>query len=82
MLKCRDASRLIASGQGETLGFWKKLELRLHLLMCDSCRRYLAQVRAIGRGMRNLAARDQPDPEDLERLEKDIVEEMRRQDPD
>ena len=44
MLSCRDASRLISVGQDRHLSLAERVGLRLHLWMCDSCRRFEKQL--------------------------------------
>ena len=76
MLKCRDLSRLVASGEIEDFGFMKRMEIKLHLFMCKHCRNYLAQIRSIGQGAKDAAAETEPDQEQLQRLEKNICDKI------
>lgn len=68
MLKCREVARLIASDELTTASWSRRLEVRLHLFMCQHCRRYAAQIRALGRSVRNIWAHRLEDPVALERL--------------
>jgi hypothetical protein len=77
MLKCKDLSKLVASDAIEDFGFMQRLELKFHLFMCRHCRNYVAQIRSIGQGARNLAAESAPTPEEIQRLEKEICDEIR-----
>jgi len=77
MMKCREVSRVVATDAAHELGFFKRLELRLHVLMCNHCRRYLAQIRGLGRGARELADRDPCSGERLEELENKILDRVR-----
>lgn len=47
MLKCRDipseAEKLLAN----ELSFGQRFAVRLHLLVCDNCRRYVSQLRVL-----------------------------------
>lgn len=47
MLRCREATRLLSEGQDHRLSALVRLRLRLHLLVCTACRRYLEQVTLI-----------------------------------
>jgi anti-sigma factor ChrR (cupin superfamily) len=76
MLKCRDLTRLVASDGVEDFGFMKRMEIKFHLFMCKHCRDYVAQIRSIGKGARDMAAETEPDPEQLQRLEKEICDEI------
>ncbi len=73
MQSCKEVARLIASEELVDAGWLRRALVRLHLLRCHRCRRYAAQLRAIG-----AAARDRwgsgPDEQALERLERSILE--------
>ncbi|MED5238436.1 MAG: zf-HC2 domain-containing protein [Pseudomonadota bacterium] len=48
MLKCKEAvEKANALVDGAPLGWRERFALRLHLLMCHHCRRYLRQLRAL-----------------------------------
>jgi hypothetical protein len=49
MLTCKDASRLQSQGQDRPLHLGERLSLRLHLLICDNCRRFRQQLDLIRR---------------------------------
>ena len=64
MLTCKELVRLTSSGEMEEASWMRRVSLRLHLLMCRYCRRYLAQLTAI-----RAAARHAPvEPEDADRM--------------
>ena len=48
MPTCREVSRAVAAGEVEVAGVWRRIGIRLHLLLCRHCRRYAAQLRALG----------------------------------
>lgn len=77
MMKCREVSHVVATDAVGELGFFKRLELRLHVLMCNHCRRYLEQIRGLGRGARDLADRDPCPGERLEEIEGKILDRVR-----
>lgn len=62
MLSCREVTRAVATGEWEEAAPGRRLQIRLHLLMCRHCRRYTAQIRAIGQAARELF-REAPDEE-------------------
>ena len=74
MLKCRDISGLVASGELENVGWIKKLEIRMHLMMCAHCSRYLAPIHAIGQGARFLIRGQEADPEQIQRMEQEVLD--------
>jgi len=53
-LKCQEVSRLLSSGQDETLPPADRARLRLHLVMCRACRTVSDQFDFIRRAMRQL----------------------------
>lgn len=77
MLTCKDTARLLAQ---EELGASRlqRIELRVHLLMCRFCRRYKAQLRAIGEACREPVGVDEEDSAALARLERSLLDEHRR----
>lgn len=43
MLACRDVSEKTSAMVDGELSSWERLELRMHLLMCVNCRRFVKQ---------------------------------------
>ncbi len=54
MLTCREVTKVIATDELSEAGIGRRLAVRLHLLRCRHCRRYAAQIRAIGEAARGL----------------------------
>ncbi|HSL83294.1 MAG TPA: anti-sigma factor [Thermoanaerobaculia bacterium] len=73
MLTCREVSRAVAADELERAGFWKRLGVSFHLLMCRHCRRYSDQLGAIGRTARELFREVPPDPAAVDRLREAIL---------
>ncbi len=73
MPTCKDVATAIGRNDLRTVPRWRGLALRLHLLMCPHCRRYAAQIRAIGTAARRLFREQGEDPRTLERLQKTIL---------
>jgi len=63
---------MVAADEIGEFGFMKRMELKFHLFMCGHCRNYVAQIRSIGQGAKNMAAETEPDREELQRLENHI----------
>jgi predicted anti-sigma-YlaC factor YlaD len=80
MLNCREAVRHIASEDIARAGLLKRIELRLHLMMCSHCRRYSRHVGLLGAAARRLWGPELEDPAELKRLEMEIVAAARRTD--
>ncbi|HEY9197929.1 MAG TPA: zf-HC2 domain-containing protein [Gammaproteobacteria bacterium] len=62
MLTCKDASRLVSEGLERPLGWRERWALRLHLWLCDNCRRFERQIRLLRRALRSLSRRAETDP--------------------
>lgn len=75
MLSCKEVTRKITSEEVAEGSWWQRFQVRLHLLMCHHCRRYAAQLRAIGRAAQSLwgARPENEDPDTLKRLEAAIL---------
>ncbi len=82
MLNCKEVSKAIASDDLETFGLKQRLAVRFHLLMCQHCRRYARQIRAIGAAARELFLGQNEDAELLQNLERNILEKARQADAD
>ncbi len=73
MLTCKDVAKAIGQDELRTGSWQRRLALRLHLLMCSHCRRYAAQIQAIGTAARSLFRDQGEDPKGLERLQERIL---------
>ena len=69
---------MIASDQLAGAGWGTRLTVRLHLLMCRHCRRYAAQLAAIGTAARSLLQQDPGPPQELEKAILERCLEVRR----
>ena len=76
MLNCKEVALLIASDELAD-AVWSdraRIRVRLHLLMCRHCRRYAAQLVAIGAGVRDRWDPGAADTQTLESLTTSILE--------
>jgi len=73
MLKCREVTYLVASGEISEAGWLKQLEVRLHWMMCRHCRLYAAQLEKLGVMARRVWGPGTTDPAILARLENRIL---------
>ena len=73
MMSCKEVHELVASDALAEAGLWRRLGLKLHLLMCKHCRNYAAQIRAIGAVAHELFRKGVWDRDALDRLEADIL---------
>ncbi len=52
MLSCKDTSTLVSRSMDETLSWRQRLAVRLHLMMCGACRRFVGQMSFLRRAAR------------------------------
>lgn len=80
MLSCKEVTCLLAGDELEKAIWARRLAVRIHLCMCQHCRRYAAQLQAIGRAARSLwgVRPADEDPEALKRLEEAILKGVSR----
>lgn len=62
MISCRNVSKLLTSDDLAAQSFWKRAEVRLHLMMCKYCSRLARQLTQMGAAVRR--HRDLPRDED------------------
>ena len=63
MLTCRDVTELATEYQEGALPIRQRLGMRLHILVCSACRRYLAQLRTVAAALCRLPPEVFPDAE-------------------
>ena len=68
MISCKNVAKLLLSGQTEGQSWWKRLEVRLHLVMCKFCSRLARQLKQLRSGARQMSGQDQADPEFEDRV--------------
>ena len=68
MLRCNEVTRLCASEEVDGAPLKTRLAVRLHLLMCEHCRRYVRELARIGEAVRSLAGSEGEDPDRDEAL--------------
>ena len=61
-LDCKEVSRLISQGQDQTLPAAERARLRLHFVVCETCRNVDEQMDFIRRAMRRLGQDDELPP--------------------
>lgn len=73
MLTCREVARLVASGDTVRRSTMSRALVRLHIMMCRHCRRYEAELQALGQAVR-MEYPEEVDPERIARLQARIDE--------
>ncbi len=54
MLTCKEVSQLASKAQDEPLTFKERLQLKVHLLICSLCARYVKQLHFLKRAIQGL----------------------------
>ena len=78
MLSCNEVTWLCASEEIRRAPLARRLALRLHLLMCRHCRRYVRELAAIGVAARTAFERTPGTGVDTSDLERRILTEAKR----
>jgi hypothetical protein len=67
MMKCREVSTLVSTGEVGAQPLRRRLGAILHLMMCRHCRRFRRQLRRLDRAVRAIVAGfERETPADLE----------------
>ncbi|MEP6834290.1 MAG: hypothetical protein ABJB74_12920 [Gemmatimonas sp.] len=80
MLSCKEITRLCASEDIRQATFARRVEVRLHLLMCRHCRRYVRELSAIGVAARRAFAKRSTHTDTPSPLEQRLIADIRRMD--
>lgn len=67
-ISCKNVAKLLLSEQLQSQKWWKRMEVRLHLSMCDLCSRLARQIKQLRAGARTMSTQAEPDSELEERL--------------
>ena len=75
---------MIASEELRATPWLRRLEARLHLIMCRHCRRYSRQIQALGSAVRHTLGGNDLDQDSRGRLRESILRRLSRpeEDPD
>ena len=74
-LNCREVTRRLASDEYLATRWRDRLLIELHLLLCDKCRRYKLQLKALSHATKKLwpIPEDPEEEETLRRLRREIL---------
>lgn len=61
MISCKTVATLLTSDQLDAQGWWKRMEVRLHLAMCRLCSRLARQLDQMRAAARRTSAEDEAD---------------------
>ena len=82
MTSCKQVARLLTSDELERQGVWTRLQVRVHLWMCQHCSRLarqLEQIRSAGRRLRATLDGEKPSAGE-EGLETRLLKKLERRD--
>jgi hypothetical protein len=69
MISCKNVAKLLMSDELSAQSWWRRLEVRLHLSMCDLCSRLARQINQLRFAARQVRDWEEPaDPELEDRL--------------
>jgi len=74
MYRCSEVVRLVSSDEYLTAGLLRKLQIRLHLAMCENCSKYVRQLRALAAAMRKTS--EDVSASDVERAKSHILQQF------
>ena len=78
MLPCSEVAVLYTSDAIQRAGLRTRVEARVHLMMCQFCRRYVRELAAIGHASRDLMLDASLDPERAEAIIQRVLGEVAR----
>lgn len=61
MISCNQVARLLTSDQLQSQSWWKRVEVRLHLALCDFCSRLAKQLEQLRSGARETREENEAD---------------------
>lgn len=66
MISCKRASELISKQADEPLTLKEELALKLHLFICESCDKFLQQVRLLRQALTSLRSRESESDQEIQ----------------
>ena len=55
LLTCKEVSVVVSQGFDRKLTLWERCALKIHLALCDACRKFIQQANFIRRAVKRLA---------------------------
>jgi len=77
MPSCREVAQRLTEGGFEKLPWHRRLPVRMHLLMCEHCRRVARQIVLINQALQRIWM-ETPDPSTLDDVKRRILDRLRR----
>jgi hypothetical protein len=66
MISCKNVAKLPMSDELSAQSWWRRMEVRLHLSMCDLCSRLARQIKQLRSAARQMRDWEEPDDPELE----------------
>jgi hypothetical protein len=63
MISCKEVAKLVMSDRLQGQSWWKHVEVRLHIAMCDFCSRLARQVEQLRSAGRRMSDQGEADPD-------------------
>jgi hypothetical protein len=73
MISCKNVAKLLMADELRAQPWWKRMEVRLHLAMCDLCSRLARQLSHLSAGARQMNCDVDADPDLEDRLIRRIL---------
>ncbi|PIR22876.1 MAG: hypothetical protein COV44_05700 [Deltaproteobacteria bacterium CG11_big_fil_rev_8_21_14_0_20_45_16] len=75
MISCKDLARVVSSQT--KVGFFKQLEIKLHVMMCVHCAKYVDHLKKIGTESRKLFRKDGPENDAcVEEIKREVIKKL------
>lgn len=65
MFKCSEVTEMASDYVDHNLGWWTRAQLRMHVVLCRHCRRYVEQIEATMALLRDLRLSDPQSADDI-----------------
>lgn len=77
MISCKDLARVVSS---ETkVGFFQRIEIKMHLFMCVHCAKYVSQLKKIGLETKKVFQKEAPKLDaHIEEIKKEVIQKLKQ----
>ncbi len=76
MLSCKDVTKLVSENLDRDLSLWRRIGLRLHVMMCKGCSAYRRQIESLNKVVSD-HYRDDPAVKNCADLSSDALERIK-----
>jgi hypothetical protein len=76
MLRCKDIVKIVSVE--EPRDWRRRLELRLHMMMCRHCRNYARQIEMLSNGVKAHFRSESNDADKIKEMEDRIVDQLKK----